>query len=145
MVMQIWVDATVQVFFQFSIASAGLINFASLKRKTESFTSILYLIPLSLILCGFLCGCVIFMYVGHFCQTENLLISQLTLSGPELAFSVVPKAIASLPWPNLWLLIFSVILVFLGIDTEFGFMEAVAGAIQQDLKERGNKLFGYKV
>lgn len=30
----IWKDATIQVFYQLSVASAGIVNFASLKKKT---------------------------------------------------------------------------------------------------------------
>lgn len=74
-------DATVQVFFQISIASAGLINFASLKQKKSPFMSIIYLVPISITICGLLCGAVIFMYVGHFANMNNLTINDLTLSG----------------------------------------------------------------
>lgn len=30
----VWKDAAIQVFYQLSVASAGIVNFASLKKKT---------------------------------------------------------------------------------------------------------------
>ena len=57
------------------------------------------------------------MYLGHFCQQENIRIQELTLSGLSLSFNIFPKALAILPWPNVWILLFFIAMVFLGIDT----------------------------
>lgn len=126
---RIWMDALVQVFYQMSIASAGVMNYSGKKPKNEPFMSILYIIPIGLLICGVLSGLIIFMYVGHFCFERGLEISQLTLHGPDLAFNILPKAIGILPWPNLWLFIFCIVLVLLGIDTMFGFLESVADSL----------------
>lgn len=72
---KIWLDALVQVFYQLSIASAGVINYSSKKPKNESFMSILYIVPLGLIICGLLSGLIIFMYVGHFCFEKGVAIN----------------------------------------------------------------------
>lgn len=76
-----------------------------------------YIIPLSIVICGMLCALNIFMYLGHFCQQENVDLKTLSLSGPELSFNIFPKALAILPWPNLWVLFFFIAMVFLGIDS----------------------------
>jgi SNF family Na+-dependent transporter len=62
----IWVDAAVQVFFQFNIAISGIINLSSMKPKRERFLSGVYIIPASLVVCGMLCALNVFMYLGHF-------------------------------------------------------------------------------
>lgn len=116
----IWKDAAIQVFYQLSVASAGIINFASLKKKTEQFEDIIYIMPLGLMLCGLMSGMAIFIYLGYYSNVLNVSIDDLPLTGVELAFAILPKAISLLPWSNLWLLMFSIILVLLGIDTEFG-------------------------
>lgn len=41
-----------------------------------------YIIPLSIVVCGMLCAFDIFMYLGHFCKLENIDLRTLTLSGP---------------------------------------------------------------
>lgn len=126
---KIWVEAMVQVFYQLSIGSGGMVYYASKKPKTEKFLSILYIVPLGLLICGILSGLIVFMYVGHFCHMNGLSITELPLSGLELAFNVFPKAISVLPWPNLWFLIFCAVLVLLGIDSMFGFLEMQAHAL----------------
>lgn len=81
-----------------------------------------YVIPLSILLCGMLAAFNVFMYLGHFCNSLNLDIRDLTLSGTSLSFNIFPKALAILPWPNLWIFLFFVTMVLLGIDSEFGYL-----------------------
>ena len=79
---EIWIDAVVQVFYQMTVACSGIINLSSLKPKKESFMLGIYLIPVSLVVCGMMCALNIFMYLGHFCEEYNLDINNLTLLGP---------------------------------------------------------------
>ena len=65
---EIWIDAVVQVFFQMTVACSGIINLSSLKPKKESFLIGIYIIPISLVICGMLCSINIFAYLGHFCS-----------------------------------------------------------------------------
>jgi SNF family Na+-dependent transporter len=44
-------------------------------------------------------------------------IRNLALSGTELSFNIFPKALAILAWPNLWVFLFFLAMVFLGIDS----------------------------
>lgn len=119
---EIWVDAVIQVFFQFSIANSGIVNLSSMKPKREKFLSGVYIIPASLVACGMLCALNVFMYLGHFTHELGISIDSLTLSGPELSFNIFPKALAILPLPNLWVAVFFISMVFLGIDSEFAFL-----------------------
>jgi SNF family Na+-dependent transporter len=49
----------------------------------------------------------------------------LKLSGPELSFSVLPKALSLLPLSNLWIFVFFITMVLLGIDSLFGMIESL--------------------
>ena len=122
---EIWIDAVVQVFYQMTVACSGIINLSSLKPKKQSYLEGVYIIPISLVVCGVLCSLNIFMYLGHFSQELGVEIDDLQLSGPELSFNIFPKALAILPWPNLWVFFFFMAMVFLGIDSEFGYLESV--------------------
>lgn len=97
-------------------------SLSSLKPKKEKHLAGVFLIPLSIVVCGMLSALNIFMYLGHFCIQQNVHIADLTLSGPSLSFNIFPKALAILPWSNLWVLIFFIAMVFLGIDSEFGYI-----------------------
>lgn len=94
----------------------------------------IYIIPISLIVCGMLCAINIFIYLGHFCEQENVDIRDINLLGVELSFNVFPKALAILPWPNLWVFCFFVAMVFLGIDSQFGYMESVFCYLKDEAK-----------
>lgn len=82
-----------------------------------------YAIPLSIIVCGMLAAFNVFMYLGHFCYVLNLNIKDLALSGTSLSFNIFPKALAILPWSNMWVFLFFITMVLLGIDSEFGYLE----------------------
>jgi SNF family Na+-dependent transporter len=78
--------------------------------------------PFSLVVCGIMCAMIVFMYLGHFCLQENIPLENVVVSGPELSFNVFPKALTILPFPNLWVFLFFAAMIFLGIDTQFGFL-----------------------
>ena len=86
------------------------------------------------------------MYLGHFCLEEGLNINDLTLAGPELSFNIFPKALSILPFPNFWVLLFFIAMVFLGIDTEFGYIESLYCYIKDEADIfHSIKVFGYQL
>jgi SNF family Na+-dependent transporter len=120
----IWSDAMVQVFYQMGIGMGTLVCISSMNpRRSNMIHGVIY-VPLGLIVCGLLSAITIFIYLSHFCFEAGIDITQagLTLSGPELSFSVLPKALALLPMPNLWIFIFFITMVLLGIDSQFGML-----------------------
>ena len=121
----IWIDAIVQVFYQMGIGSSVLLNLSSMIKKQHPLVQSLYVIPVSLVVCGMLCAINVFMYLGHFCKMEGVDLHTLNLSGPELSFNIFPKALSILPWCNLWIILFFLCMVFLGIDTMFGALESI--------------------
>ena len=46
-----------------------------------------------------------------------------------LAFIVYPEALARLPWPWLWSILFFFMLFFLGLDSEFALLETALTAL----------------
>lgn len=116
---QIWIDATVQAFYQLSVGIGTLYSIASMKPRREEFQRSILFVPAGILLCGLLSAMTVFIYLSHFCWAEGMTIEDpsIQLSGPELSFNIFPKALATLPLPNLWLFIFFVSMVFLGIDS----------------------------
>ena len=86
----------------------------------------------------------IFIYLSHFCVGTDYTIDdpRLQLSGMELSFNVLPKALLLLPMANLWLFIFFFAMVLLGIDSEFGLMESIFCYVRDEFKHNTINICG---
>ncbi|XP_035825223.1 sodium- and chloride-dependent neutral and basic amino acid transporter B(0+) [Aplysia californica] len=120
---QTWVEASIQVFYSLGPAWGGLITMSSYNKfNNNCFRD-------SLLLC-FACegtsvfaGFTIFTLLGHMAHTLNVPISKFANAGPGLAFVVYPEAISYLPVPQLWGVLFFLMLFTLGLDSQFVFCE----------------------
>ncbi len=43
-----------------------------------------------------------------------------------------------MPWSNFWSVLFFIIMVLLGIDTQFGFVDAIASALEDELLDKND-------
>ncbi|CAK88400.1 unnamed protein product (macronuclear) [Paramecium tetraurelia] len=140
----VWVDAANQVIFQMNVGLAILCLYGSYRKKDDNLPNFSYAIPIITSLCGMLAGLVVFSYIGHVSVRFNIPIDELPLSGPDLAFVLYPAILAQMPMPNLWCILFFCVLVLLGVDTQFGFVDLIAGTIE-DACLGEVFLFGYKL
>ncbi|MED6272432.1 hypothetical protein CHARACLAT_030340 [Characodon lateralis] len=62
-------------------------------------------------------------------QDLNIPITEVTASGPGLAFIAYPKALSLLPGSSFWAVLFFLMILFLGLDSQFVCMESLATAI----------------
>jgi len=90
-----------------------------------------------------LAGCVVFTYIGYISVKSGIPINELPLTGPDLAFVLYPAILADMPYPNVWCVLFFACLVLLGIDTQFGLIEGIAGTIE-DAYYGDLTIFGHK-
>ncbi|EDV20631.1 uncharacterized protein TRIADDRAFT_50950 [Trichoplax adhaerens] len=124
----VWASATTQIFFSLSVGFGGLITMASYNQfYNNCFRDSL---TVSLINCGtsFFAGFVIFSVVGFMAYASGRPVEAVADQGVSLAFIVYPAAVAQMPVSQLWSIIFFFMLITLGMDSQFAFMETIITA-----------------
>jgi len=84
-----------------------------------------------LINCGtsFLAGIVVFSVLGYMAKESCVSVAELTLEGSGLAFVVYPEAISKMPGAPIFAVLFFVMLLCLGMDSQFAMVETLMTAI----------------
>ena len=70
-------------------------------------------------------GVLVFSILGYMAHIQETTIEEVVNSGPGLVFLTYPDLVLSLPGSVLWATIFFVMLLVLGIDSEFCNVEAL--------------------
>ncbi|XP_062616935.1 sodium- and chloride-dependent glycine transporter 2-like [Saccostrea cucullata] len=68
-------------------------------------------------------GFAIFTIVGYMAHTAGKPVEDVVQAGPGLAFLVYPEALSQLPFPNLWGVVFFMMLFTVGLDSQFAPLE----------------------
>nr|WLN44359.1 AAT4 [Sinonovacula rivularis] len=137
----IWKDAAVQIFFSLSASWGGLIALASYNRFHNDCLRDAISVALGNCLTSVFAGFVIFSYLGNLSHELGVPIDEVAKSGPSLAFIVYPYAVTKLPAAPFWAIIFFLMLITLGVDSQFVLVETVTTA----LMDRFVKMRDYKL
>ncbi|KAG7494166.1 sodium-and chloride-dependent GABA transporter 2-like isoform X2 [Solea senegalensis] len=126
---QVWMDAGTQIFYSYAICIGCLTALGSYNRYDNNcYKDCVYLCLLNSGT-SFVAGFAIFSALGFMAYEQNTHISKVAESGPGLAFIAYPRAVAMMPLPQLWAIFFFVMIILLGLDSEFVGLEALATAI----------------
>ena len=143
----VWKDAASQMFFSLGISWGGLMMFGSynkfhnkinrgnfpeyfcesLKMSSINFSDAAFVSSLDF-LTSITASCVIFSVLGNLSQELGIDIDKVADAGQGLAFVVYPTALAKLPLPWLWSILFFFMLFFLGLDSQFALLETALTA-----------------
>ncbi|CAK9304604.1 unnamed protein product [Gordionus sp. m RMFG-2023] len=130
---KVWSAAAGQAFFSAGIGWGCLISFASFGNyRNRCYKDALFISLLDTFTSIF-SGLVIFSVLGFMSKKLGVPVSEVTTSGQGLAFIVYPEAISQLPVPQLWNVLFFVMLYDLGLNSEFALMEAFISGLQDAL------------
>jgi len=121
----VWADAAMQIFFSLSPCWGGLICLSSYNKFHNNFYIDTIFIAFGNCLTSFYAGFVIFGIVGFMAHELSVPVSEVASQGPGLAFIAYPEAVARFPLAPLWSILFFVMLLTLGLGTQFTMIETV--------------------
>ncbi|XP_046715438.1 solute carrier family 6 member 22, tandem duplicate 1 [Silurus meridionalis] len=126
---QVWMDAGTQIFYSYALCIGCLVALGSYnKYNNNCYKDCIYLCLLNSGT-SFVAGFAIFSVLGFMAYEQKTDISTVAESGPGLAFIAYPRAVAMMPVPQLWAICFFVMIILLGLDSEFVCLEALTTAV----------------
>ncbi|OWF55397.1 sodium- and chloride-dependent creatine transporter 1-like [Mizuhopecten yessoensis] len=121
--MEVWIDASTQIMWSYSIGNGALTALGSYNKFNHNsyrdVTIFAFINSGTSIFAGFL----IFTILGHMAFLQDTTIDKVAASGPGLAFIAYPKAVSMMPGAPVWSALFFIMIIFLGIDSQFVQME----------------------
>ncbi|VDI57677.1 solute carrier family 6 (neurotransmitter transporter, amino acid) member 5/7/9/14, partial [Mytilus galloprovincialis] len=123
--LQVWMEASIQVFYSLGATWGPLFTMASFNKFKNN--CLRDSIILSFIGEGtsVYAGLIIFTVLGFMSARFSLPLDKIVTSGPGLGFIVYPEALGQLPGQNIWSALFFVMLLTVGLDTQFALCEVV--------------------
>nr|XP_022325393.1 uncharacterized protein LOC111125661 isoform X3 [Crassostrea virginica] len=128
----VWADAAVQVFFSLSVCMGGLTTLASYNKFHNNIYSDAILVCLGDTLMSVLAGFSVFAFMGVLSNELDTDIEKVITTGPGLTFVVNPAAMSYFPIAPLWSILFFLMIIMLGLSTQFVQIETVITAIMDE-------------
>ncbi|KAI8485293.1 hypothetical protein Bbelb_370400 [Branchiostoma belcheri] len=126
-VSKVWINAAAQNLGSIGIAYGGCIALSSYNKfKNNVFKDTLMIACINSAT-SILAGFAIFSVMGYMAFLQGTTVEEVATQGPGLAFVVYPQAITTMPVSPLWAILFFIMLLLLGIDSQgimiFGFIQ----------------------
>ncbi|XP_071946346.1 sodium- and chloride-dependent GABA transporter ine-like [Antedon mediterranea] len=123
---EVWVAAAAQNFNSIGIAFGSMIALSSYNEfHSNTLVRDTMLISGINAFTSLFASCAIFSVIGHLAFIQNEDVDNVVASGPGLVFAVYPAAFSAMPVPQLWSVLFFIMLICLGIDSQFAMVEVV--------------------
>ncbi|CAH1405301.1 unnamed protein product [Nezara viridula] len=119
-----WIDGASQIFFAYSIGTGALPALGSYNNFNYNCYRDAIITCVVNTLTSILAGCMTFAILGNLAQEQDVSIESVVTSGPGLVFLTYPEVVLTLPWAPIWAGIFFLMLITLGIDSEFCLVES---------------------
>ncbi|XP_074641090.1 sodium- and chloride-dependent GABA transporter ine-like [Tubulanus polymorphus] len=136
---KVWVNAAAQNFNSIGIAFGSLIAMASYNKFNNNIFRDVMTVSLINSATSILAGFVIFSILGYIAENQGQEVVDVVAQGPGLVFVVYPEAFTTLPVSQLWATLFFIMLICLGIDSQFCMVEVICTTLQDQLGDKAKK------
>lgn len=130
-----WMDGATQIFFAYSIGCGALPALGSFNKFHHNCYKDALITCVINTLTSLLAGCVTFSILGHIAEEYGANVGDVVKSGPGLVFLTYPEVVLKLPGAALWAGIFFLMLIMLGIDSEFCLVESFITGVVDNWSE----------
>ncbi|CAF1064494.1 unnamed protein product [Didymodactylos carnosus] len=123
---EVWIAAASQVTFSLSVAFGCILGYASFNKFNANYLRAVGSLVVSSDLDYFVfAGFAIFSVLGYMSFKTGLPIEQVAKAGPGLAFIAYPVALSIMPAGPVWAVLFFLMLLTLGLDSQIVFFSSV--------------------
>ncbi|GLD51190.1 sodium- and chloride-dependent GABA transporter 2-like protein, partial [Lates japonicus] len=126
---QVWMDAGSQILFSYAVCSGCLPALGSYNKYNNNCYKDTFALCTLNSLTSFVAGFAVFSVLGFMSHELGVDIAMVVESGPGLAFIAYPQAVAMMPLPQLWAAFFFIMIILLGVDSEFVYLEGLVTSI----------------
>ncbi|XP_017286236.1 sodium- and chloride-dependent betaine transporter isoform X2 [Kryptolebias marmoratus] len=127
--LQVWLDAGSQVLFSYAVCSNSLQALGSYNKYNNNCYRDAFALCILNSLTSLFAGFAVFSVLGFMSYELGVDIATVADSGPGLAFITYPRAIAMMPLPQIWAVFFFLMIIFLGLDSQFVYLEGMVTSI----------------
>ena len=130
MIFQVWYAAVTQSFFSLSVGFGTLTTYSSYNKFRHNTNKDALIISFADTFTSLLAGTVIFSILGHLAHELELPVEEVVKSGAGLAFVSYPEVLAKFDLvPQVFAVLFFLMLITLGLGSAVGFMSAITTTI----------------
>jgi len=115
----VWNDASTQIFYSFGLGIGAWMALSSYNEFDNNVMRDTIIIALINGFTAVFSGATVFCIIGYLATKEGKPIEQVVQKGSGLIFTVYPSATLEMPYANLWTVLFFMMMLMLGLGSQF--------------------------